>query len=1739
MKSVKDLLKRIIVRSSAFVTALALLPCAISYSVVNAEGEDDAVRAGLDKASESIEIYQDGVKQPIEAKAVISWDESGVEGDLSPTQKALSVEEFAGTGTKTAINENIYTLSVATGINPGKTVEFFAVRYTDANDKPQTKYIFPKIHSLEATYRYVESIRSNNNSSAALTDDPITIEKKHKALSDIGYNITEPSVPDALQAWSVDEYLFETESDIKKVNSIDVFMSKGKWTVQGMSVSKVTSVGGYGEYGFISGKYFLSLGKQYLCRLKNKGKGARTFDTPGDRIFSIGSDKSNYYTLEEITSTDSVSDPSLDLYSFRIDFADRPDAGLESLLRSKADVKRLRDGVIAEDIAVEVEYRDKNGWTRNVSMPVLLSVITQGMMSEQDEGVATVGLAQQGDTLAFTACLPEYEKLISYKLHTGSKARTRIKESGGIKRKSDSEEGSLLEDELDKDYIQVVGVSIYQGTCRISNTPEGVDTVTGQTLESYTYAFDFLEQDPMIYFSTAKATGKRVSPGSSVTFSLMDYNPEDPLIAEDNTYNILVRLRTDTIDGSGSDGNLKMRLNYIDKNGVEKISKYFTVKQEVLNYLGYWPSYKERQSNYAYLQGMSEGNYVEFPLSLSDVGAVSSVELSLDNYTNDEWQTSGVYIGVLDTIGGRRIYKQVSSAGSVESDYRIVRSSESAYIPPFPIGVQLLLTPGRTYKISAGSGTVISSADTVDFESVRYSMSFEQTSLDLGYVKTAKTYDVTVKVADDPTANSINGDSGSNNHFFFQLRFKNGSSAFVLANQQLSSDGFRAGCSEMFSISVNRDYNELTAIRIIPEDSTNDSNEFDKLNIEYITVTERAYGGTSIQYVIDDVGWIEIDYHDEAEGSAIIGSSGRTVGDVARTFSVSYQRDVVNLYCEIEALPWIVDDPDFDQTTSSKFKDSLSANVDYIDYDGQPQTMSFDVVSRMYDYMNKTPVSYEAKSDGSNQALCDNMGTISDPEWMLRPGHKDRVSFPPLPNAKTITSITLQGTNRSKGQAQWVIGGLSLYTIITDSGVISLTADKEYYRKMETEALCMMEFEDLSTKYVQLLLPSGMSEPVTIPLSYNELPKLTVGGWTPAVTKFPESTNDSLNVYIYPSKESRSISTYKYDEDDPTKITEVNDVAVSAAIQYNLPFSKVMQINQNPLRVYGSGTEDAVFYYPGLSAENMQSLKKLSISCRDSSILFDHAIIQQVRDSVIVNTYTMTLGHASAIMELSAVPSKSVTVYDNKKQKILLSFGANTKEAALFGSSGSGGSVRDIAIAFKYRSSLDKAMGSRMPEYYTPYIYLTEVGINRIGPGLMAEIPMEIPYVQDITGYRLVSFGNLEATVDSAMIMNYSYERKDKDIIRGTYTYIGEKLEECYSFHDSYNVSSTNTNHNRVAKGMSGTGTLNPIDLIFTTDTEKTGSLFSDSEVVLSLNYKSGTATKTKMILDARKYIQAENQQFVTYSEPDDTGKRELISNTARVRLFIPECDELTSIDLRIADDSASSVWYVKSIEGTTNYGTVDLHKKTDIQITSTRQNLNFEKVSLMTYVSSSDNRQQLVKNNEIGLTVNSNDTVTGIIRMGNKETFGIKVELLANDKMTAVSKEYYYTTSDGFTFITPVNAGTVAQTYVITVYSVKNPSVYDIINITVPVPESDDQSNYYPHDNNETSYDRYVEDEPIEDEPSEDEPSENEPSEDESGDDEPSVESIDEGEQSSEEPNIEEPEIEVSDDEESTNNEP
>lgn len=406
-------------------------------------------------------------------------------------------------------------------------------------------------------------------------------------------------------------------------------------------------------------------------------------------------------------------------------------------------------------------------------------------------------------------------------------------------------------------------------------------------------------------------------------------------------------------------------------------------------------------------------------------------------------------------------------------------------------------------------------------------------------------------------------------------------------------------------------------------------------------------------------------------------------------------------------------------------------------------------------------------------------------------------------------------------------------------------------------------------------------------------------------------------------------------------------------------------------------------------------------------MLFDHAIVQQVRDDVIVNTYSMTLGKASATMGLSAAPSKSVTVYDKKMQKMLISFSKDSKESTLFGMSENSGNVRDVAISFRYRSSLDKGMGTANAQYYTPYVYLTEVGINRITPGMMAEIPFEIPYVDEITGYRIVSFGDIDAAIESAMIVNYSYEKKDKDYSKGTYTYSGEKREECYSFNESHKLNNELWNCNSVKKGMDGKDSLNPIDLIFTTDTSKmSGSLRTDVGVSMTFNYKSGTAAKTLVVPDARVYLQNESKQFVTYSEPDENGERKVINNTARMRLFIPECTELTSIDIRLTDSSGSAAWYVSTIEGSSNYGDLPLASDVETEFTALRKSVSFVNIALKTYITTKDYFMKLVTDHEIGITAEGGEEISSVVRIGRGEQFNIEVEWLVNDKRAAVSSE-------------------------------------------------------------------------------------------------------------------------------------
>ncbi|MCR5707288.1 MAG: RICIN domain-containing protein [Ruminococcus sp.] len=2172
--------------------------------------------------------------------------------DVTVPDKGNYSKAVGKLSTATPMEEGYYTLTVSTGMSPGTNVEYFVVRYIDKKGNPQSKYIFPKTHSLKATHDFITGLTTSSDAAKTQMDE---LEKKHSALENFDYSEeTEPATK-ALASWTVDDFMFYAPKGLTKITSVEAFLSKGSWTVQGIEVSKVNSQTYYGEYGFYTGKYFLAMDRTRICELKKKKQGTLTLSAVSDTLINIGGSDSIYFELNTIFDDAHVDNPLDDLYSIRLDIADELKSGIETYLKNDPSDLSPAAKLNLEHIAVEIEYQDINGWTRNVTMPFLLSVLGQyefynvenlsmtnaeGGKVEGIGNVRSVGLCQRGDTVAFTACLPEFKSLISTKLYVGSKARERLKETGNIQlcpekkiedleaeleearsqseqddTKIDSIQNSIQSEkekignysdlmyQLDNDDIALSSISIYDGICVMGNTPDV--TSNSKKWYSYTTGFAFKSEAPLYYSTTTKETGFVLNSGTADTFSMKAYNPDNPLIGYNMSGSFMVRIKTDNIVGAGTAGETYVKLSYQNSSGDIVTTRLYNVKDEVMNYLGYWPSDKSATSDYAYLHGVAENNIVEFPVQLDDVVAVTGIELSVDSYSGEEWQVDSVSVAVIDKIGRRynfvdpdnvdlsantikdtedinveipkdgdnvrlrsvfddkyiaydgepsdgkkvyldtsniatfklksvgdgwyqfitsqddkfclnrqgennsaddaavclfknvetdnqkfklkknsdgtftiiiggtgerscldvgdivngkpgviqntiggiprmvasgsydfqkwyvdiihdssyvppaegtasdtaadeetpaaqsysevkdgdiisfrnknsglylaadqdsdnyniiqaaaedRTYYKVSKNGdfaafqmmngnkvsrnyikapsdrnaetamarvpsnlmlfriydsedgtfiietssggfyldvkdgateaganvetthsslntdsqhwyieingvdvitpataearrkadekvreeeekarqaeieartvrkyetvdqinngdilyfrnqqtdlymsysgkpsnrnnvfqaeqneaaafkAVELDngwfqfvcvddenfvldrqasggnkdganiflftnngnenqtfkvktftdgtfmfitggtdegscvqaeklvgvgddinqgtvtgereqrwyaekmtsyveeetedptnggkldpnavvpyatnlnpytadgdhsaYYVVREVVMTVIPPFPLKYKdedskSLIVAGQSVTFSSGRGRVIRSED-LNFDDVRYSMPYEYTSRDYGYTRTSKTFDLIVKVADDPTAGNVNGDSGSKNYFYFQLLFKYGGSALVLANQQLSSDGFRAGMGETFSISVNRDYGELTSIRILPEDVQEDSDIFDKLNIEMITVTERVYGDSSTQYVADNVGWIGIDYHDSAEDSSIQGRSGRTIGNISKTVGISYKQTVVNFLAEINTLPW---DTDYLQVEGS-----IACDLEYIDIDGQPQTASFDVVKRMAEYMNKAPRVAEAASDGSNASLFTNMGCVSDPQWMLRPNHTDRFMLPSLPNAKSLSSITFYATSRNNKPGKWVIGSVSISRIIKDGGIVTLNSNGEYYRTMETRGFCENRKE---RKREELFLPAGTTQSLKLNFNENIIDWINYKTELSSVSRLPDSTNDELNIYIYP--------------EDPERLNITNS-AVKTAVQYTVPYSQVMQAKQSTLSVANSGTADAVFYTKGMSVPSMNNLVKMGIQCRDQYVLFDYAIVEQVRDGVVINTYHFKFHGESGLLGITKTPDDYTTVYEPMQQVVSLSLSEDSTEAALFATTDTNSKTSNIAIAMRYTSTLDPGN----TEYYSPYIYLTDIGINKIYPGMMIDVPFDIPYVKDIKGYKIASFGNnVNAKVKGSMAVNY----RNSSANDASGTMIGG----VYSSNGSFDIKNALMEYD-LAAGTTGEGSVAPLSIRFKTAKAMKGVESGTTTPVRATIYYTDQmgAAQTYQISDLRRFIQLTDTSpnAVTENDNDNTIAnstnntwkfvREFETDSWKtVKLFLPECDEIKSIWVcPYGGRDVDAMWYLEQFSGTLGidksikpYSTFDRLIDEELKESTAGTEIALYDVSMSTQLFANGVVTPST-NHFASATIESGDVakITVKIRGGDRKYAVDTYEIVNGVKVKAPITFVSNKTDTEFWFTPDENETRETKSYQISVYSEDNKYVRDEIYVMVrPKPET------------------------------------------------------------------------------------
>jgi len=1457
-----------------------------------------------------------------------STEEAAAQGEAKPSEQDVNVKSYTVTpdnvpafkpfeGMSTLVNrprittpEKSYVLTVATGATSGENVLYFAVKYTDKSGTLKSQYIFPGIDAAKRSDDFLTYYARKN---ASVDDISTTFGKS--ALAPLHYTVEKSDV-EKLGAWTVQDFAFQTDEEIGEVKSIDVYLQKGQWSVQGIAIYKMEEFKGYEEYGLVSGDRFLDFKGYKIAELIKKNQGVLTLDSGiNDTVQNIGGAYSEEFDIATYSDKPNEGDQATEadrsrirdyainnsVYTFRVDLSDVDGAGIKAF-RNYAGEKISGNMGIVEDMTLEFQYRDINGWTRKVTLPVILSSYIMAMRSVPFNAI--YGFAQKGETLAFQGFLPEFSTVVSSATIRVGKAAKKTIEAKGIKT---SDETAKMKENLDSvasANLRISGISLYKGGCmafiRGGRDSNGV-SLEGASLE---YLIQNGDSGPLFYYTTTD-TGQLLTPGEkdSTNLGLREYKTGSQVIASKALNDLfLVTLYTSDKPNAGTKGDVTVKFTYRDQDGDEAHTQTYSVKTSAEAYLGPWPS--TSGGSYISEYGLTQGSAISFLIEARNLQEFTSAEVKHSG--DDFWEMKNLTISYVETMSARKAYmappsvigtkywltRQLVSAeifnllktastvfnekGNIvggdgkssdskeqmkDEENHLIYDSEGkpVYVGDDTSSGGYRMTGGQLfigdqgYTIDFGKGIAFEAKDQ-DYNAVRYKMTYDQTQVDWGFFKKRKTYNVAVKVAKDSEVDTGNGDAGSKNYFYFQLAFQNGRSAFVQANQQLAGDAFRSGNTEIFSISTNRDYGEISAINIIPEDLASDSTPFDKLNIDSITVSEQTSGGTNISYVFDKIGWIDIDYRDDAERSSMRGLRPRTSMELVKSYNKPYRERSVKLLCEVSMLPW--------EGEYNQFQGSVWGRVDYVKAsDNTLDHIDFDVVQYIAAYQNKAAVSMEAASNPALQTVpSGGQGTISDPETMFRANKTDRFIMPAISDLKSIKSISFIPQTKNNEGAYFNIGKVTMSQILED-GPVQLTENGELYRNLTTKKLAMNKESKVYSKYLMM----GKAETIgPIPFTDNEI-VWSAESWATPVARIPDSTEDVVNIFVYPYVSGGNAQNF-YDTLEESPELNERSAVVNANLVYNIPYSQQMSAACD-LVAGRDGKGHNLYYALNVKAENFVSAVKLSLHCADTTQYFNHAIVQHVREGVVISTYTFNFMDSTAVTKLSANTFGINNYLDKTEESLFISFGSGTAEMNLQSVN------NDIAVSINYLSSI----GGESQEYSSPFVYLTDQNINSIREGLMAEIKFDIPYVRVITGYRIAGYGSVKASVNSSAAIVYKVIPGETDMTGAQAP--GVKKRRTYtSFLGNFDITDRVLPYRATSYSMYGENSVAPVSLAFTsTDSAKAGDGTKDAAVRASLTYEDFTNQSRQIRYpDLRKYIQGDTRAFQA-------------GTTANVQLFIPE----------------------------------------------------------------------------------------------------------------------------------------------------------------------------------------------------------------------------------------------------------
>ena len=1437
-------------------------------------------------------------------------DQSGQSGGAigSTLTIAPSSETPATAGTPMT---NTYMLEVSTGsVRGGGTadnVKYFVIYYTTGaggSEKTRSAVIFPGKDAMRKSMNAASAVGTRN-------------ERRQLVEDFFGYTTATLQDRKGLGNVHTDQLLFTTPEPVKTIDRIQIFgrmeettgadgspkIAPSSWQCQGMRISRVDTLYGLEMYGWYSDDGYIDYKGEIIADVVmakgggnfrwNSSAGVFNITGPGSGNSAAGVTLVNTETAQSYGKANFVGtrhdSQVTNRVVFEIALADVLDGGFECLAGSyeagaQSKISSLK---LCEAASLRFYYRDVYGCIRQVCAPVIVDALgwTVEKYGGRSEGnLALAGYAQQGDTIALSLMLPDFQELTSVEEPNGSSVglelsigETKAREKTNLKTASgaDQEIRPYRVAGANQEVVSYVCIAAYRD----------VTVSIGYNGATLRYSLTPGAQEPGAAIVAGSVEGVDLDAGTTNILPMINYRENMKLRPGDSRKYYLITITTDNVSNAGTAKEIYLQFRYLSMRDKEVTSNELRVQNYVKQFYGEWPG---NADNFAYNYGLRTGGTVYMIIPMNDVKQFRSVSVKVDG--PDEWQFKGIRVQELTSYSTRDIrWQEIDEPWTTSQNLKshvIISRNFTAKSPCFECGViyedpdsapdptdpnsgwtpgNLIQDDGKYHEFD-GSSTEISDEEPFDWTDYRYYMTYEDTLRDLGFTKQRCLYTVTVQVAGDKV-NAANDDCGSANLFYFQLIFEDGKSGCVLANQQLQADAFRTGAEARFDIPTTQDYGDLTAIRIIPDDQDSNSDIYDKLKIQYIKVKKQSTGQISPTWTADSdsqdgLGWVGIDYRDPGAAGSTRGTEGRSISEIAHTFEItktSYSTKLLiaistgsynanpatNAYGET----FMVQDP--------ILEGGMSMSVDYYDHNGGTLSVDpVDIVKLMNDYAgleNK----YTRTVDGVTETMdfC-----VSDPDYQFRPGTTDKFYF----DVDDISQLSkMQLKVRSNVSTHWTIDNVAVY-LVQGPGSRYINGNGEYdYKYPEGQGLnlrCTWNRPQSLTKDIETFKPPKPDDPesaiigtsiVTIDIGFNENEfPISDQTWTSKVTREPSSKNDTLNLLLYPSTDSAA--------------TDPSNYNLSAEVLYT------DTINQSALRI-GTGNmnyaEDSsgrpVFYALGLSANYFEALAGVEVkanSIRPVHVPISYGVLQRVRDGVLIDSYyLMGGGNADLGLTMHAFNNPAGQTI----QRVFLQTDHDTPYQELVTDE------NDLAVAIYFTTD-----GPNDSELRTKYIYLTDQGYSYIQSDQVLELDFCIDNLEQIYGINLVCMGRLDVGLENVEIL----QQNANGTINGKWSFRNQ-------------ITPTRT-----------PARFNPYGLVTLLDLDLTTAL-SDATV------NSGTDGPIRMTvgyLDQTNNLRTETYDDIRYYL--DTTHGFQAGDTNHIRLLVPDLSELRWVELEPLSETVSIV---------------------------------------------------------------------------------------------------------------------------------------------------------------------------------------------------------------------------------------